>query len=289
MRPARSAALSWYQLKRDLDAEKSEATKDKQSEDMRSRNTEVAHPAVKRIRKTVGRGMVNLCADLIVHLSIQISVDITDTFFRAFQHRQRVDRCCGLFDEDSGTASVHNQTTAQLRDLVHNLSLEQLKYQELLNSFKSAFNQRMESLELSIAYAHNSQRSLISAQQRYYLQLIKSRDRDLDVLSSELTSTRLLQLDEVRNSLFDVNSSLASLSSQLAEVFAHIRRKTAQNVQLSILDVILSDQCNQSCAYSLTKLSDAIFGLKEHIKHLVSVVAFLGVLAACGLSNRVRV
>ncbi|KZV17126.1 hypothetical protein F511_22244 [Dorcoceras hygrometricum] len=75
---------------------------------MRSRTTEVAHPAVKRRRTTVGRGVVNQCTDLIVHPSVQISLDIMDTFFRAFDHGQRVDRCCGLLDKDSGTASVHN-------------------------------------------------------------------------------------------------------------------------------------------------------------------------------------
>ncbi|KZV50032.1 hypothetical protein F511_12906 [Dorcoceras hygrometricum] len=168
---------------------------DKQSEDKRSRTTEVALPEAKCRRTTVDRGTVNQCTDLIVHPSIQISVDISDTFFKAFQHGQRVDRCCGFFEDDSG----QNQTAAELRDLVHNLSLEQLKSKELFNSFKT----------------HS---------RRQYLQLIKDRDRDLAELSSELTSTRLSQLDAVRNSWSDVNSSFASLSSHLAEVVAHLKR-----------------------------------------------------------------
>ncbi|KZV42369.1 hypothetical protein F511_17858 [Dorcoceras hygrometricum] len=40
----------------------------------------------------------------------------------------------------------------------------------------------------------------------------------------ELTSTRLLLLDEVQKSSSEVNSSLTSLSSQLAEIEAHVKR-----------------------------------------------------------------
>ncbi|KZV24916.1 hypothetical protein F511_28299 [Dorcoceras hygrometricum] len=166
---------------------------DKQSKDMRSKNTEFAYPEAKRTRTSDGREAVNQCMDLIVHPSVQISLDITDTFFKSFQHGQRVDR------------------------------LEQLKSKEMFNSFKSTFNQCMVSLELSIADAHKAQLWLIIAKRRQYLQLIKDRDRDQDDLSYGLTSKRLLQLDAVHNYSSERNSSLASLSSQLAEVVAHLK------------------------------------------------------------------
>ncbi|KZV28761.1 hypothetical protein F511_29239 [Dorcoceras hygrometricum] len=57
-----------------------------------------------------------------------------------------------------------------------------------------------------------------------YLELIKYLDIDQADLSSELTSTRLSQLDTVRNSLSALHSSLASISSQLAEIVPHIKR-----------------------------------------------------------------
>ncbi|KZV44735.1 hypothetical protein F511_37951 [Dorcoceras hygrometricum] len=72
--------------------------------------------------------------------------------------------------------TLPHQKAAQIRDLVHNLTLEQLTSQKLLTSFKSEFDQ---------------------------------------VLSLVLNTYK---------SSFEVNSSLATLNSQLVEVFAHLKR-----------------------------------------------------------------
>ncbi|KZV33577.1 hypothetical protein F511_37188 [Dorcoceras hygrometricum] len=102
----------------------------KQSEDMRSKPTEVSYPESKRRRTTFERGTVNQCMDLIVHPSVQISVDISDIFFKAFQHGQRVDRkdytyvsdmvllgviaACGISDRVAAGAVVNKSSSGIL-------------------------------------------------------------------------------------------------------------------------------------------------------------------------------
>ncbi|KZV27107.1 hypothetical protein F511_36827 [Dorcoceras hygrometricum] len=99
--------------------------------------------------------------------------------------------------EDSTTAPVFNQTFSQLKDLVHNLSLELLQSKELLTSFKSMFDQRMKSINLSVEYLRDSHLTLINKQQRQYLDFLRRSERVQADLYSELALTRQFLLDEI--------------------------------------------------------------------------------------------
>ncbi|KZV36930.1 hypothetical protein F511_16625 [Dorcoceras hygrometricum] len=82
----------------------------------------------------------------------------------------------------------------------------------------------MKSLELSVEDTRKSHHTLINKQQRQYLDLIRRVEKAKDDLSLEITSSRQLLLDEVRNSSSEINSSLVAFGSQLAEMIAHITR-----------------------------------------------------------------
>ncbi|KZV45532.1 hypothetical protein F511_37086 [Dorcoceras hygrometricum] len=87
--------------------------------------------------------------------------------------------------------SARGRTAAQLRDLVSSINLEKLQSQELLSSFKSDF-----------------------------IEIMTRGDKLIVDLSSEITANRLM----LQKQSAKINSSLASLSPQLAEVVAHLKR-----------------------------------------------------------------
>ncbi|KZV43238.1 hypothetical protein F511_39046 [Dorcoceras hygrometricum] len=91
------------------------------------------------------------------------------------------------------------ETAAQFRDLVNNLSLEQLHSQELLKSFKSNFDQRMKSLEIVVEDLRESHVTMINKQWKQHLDLLRRGDKVKAELSSEITSTRLLLLKRHKN------------------------------------------------------------------------------------------
>ncbi|KZV48598.1 hypothetical protein F511_27917 [Dorcoceras hygrometricum] len=206
------------------DAEKATATKDKRLEDMRSRYEDVVHPAVKRKRKIVGRAASSVkafrivhaamhqCTDLVVYYSVQTTV----IYMKMLRPRRQIAFLV--------SAPVFAQTAAQLWHLVSNISLEQLNSQELLTSFKTNFNERMQSLDLSVKDLCVSHILMVNKWCRQDLDLLTRGDKVKADLSLELTSTRLLKIDAVRTSSSEVNSSLSSLSSQLAEIVAHLKR-----------------------------------------------------------------
>ncbi|KZV23263.1 hypothetical protein F511_17772 [Dorcoceras hygrometricum] len=179
----------------------SSSNKTKQLEDMRHRATDVAHPTVKSKRMTIGRTPSSAKEFRIVPAAVNRS------------HSCRLSRI----------ALVCNQTTAQLKDSVYNLHLEHLTSQELSTSFRSEFDQKIKSLELSVEDLCESNITMVNNQWRQHLYLLKKGDKVKTGLSSELTSTRLMLLDEVQKSSSEINSSLASLSSQLAEVVALLK------------------------------------------------------------------
>ncbi|KZV24520.1 hypothetical protein F511_17928 [Dorcoceras hygrometricum] len=113
---------------------------------------------------------------------------------------------------------------AQHRALASNLSVGKLQSQEILTSFKSDFNERMTSLEQNVKYLQTSHDDLVNRQWRQHLDLLRWGNKLKADLSSEITSSRLMLQEEAQKTSSEVNSSLASLSSQLAEVFAHLKR-----------------------------------------------------------------
>ncbi|KZV35795.1 hypothetical protein F511_33231 [Dorcoceras hygrometricum] len=172
---------------------------------------------------------VTQCIDLVVHPAIQITEAIPDTVFKYFQHGQHAKHFCGFFEEgahseyfrsssacepvevvyeefnpaqtdrsfiDSRSALLFSQTAVQLRDLVSNITLEQLHSQELLISFKTDFNERMKSLELSVEDIRTSHVTLVNKKWIQHLDLLKRGDKLKADLSSEITSTRLMLHEE---------------------------------------------------------------------------------------------
>ncbi|KZV54941.1 acetyl-CoA carboxylase [Dorcoceras hygrometricum] len=275
----------------------------------------------------------------------QHKLTIPDAVFRAFQHGQRDDQFCELFEEGTHEESFHSlsacepvemvyeeihpaqtdrifsdshsvsslaQTAAQLRDLVSNISLELLHSQELRTSFKIDFNERMKSLELSAEDLRTSHVELVNKHWRQHLDLLRRGHKLKDDLSSEITSARLMLHEEAQKQSTDVNLSLASLSSQLAEVVAHLKKaddvKKGEGGSSSCRkgESSSGDRHRDSGGKRRSELPDAISGPNGIIPEIsgmnngklftdgktycasVSVVEVLGVIAACGLLDRVR-
>ncbi|KZV31927.1 hypothetical protein F511_42023 [Dorcoceras hygrometricum] len=125
---------------------------------------------------------------------------------------------------ESPRALSFSQKATQLKDLVHDLSLAELQSQELLAAFKSEFDQRMASLEHSFQNLCESHFEQIRKHQSQFLDSLRQGDRTKAELTSEITLTRKMLLDEVQKSTSETNSSLTSFGSQLAEI-VHIVQK----------------------------------------------------------------
>ncbi|KZV57219.1 Glyoxalase 2-4 [Dorcoceras hygrometricum] len=113
-----------------------------------------------------------------------------------------------------------NYGAARLRDFMSSIHSVKLQSQELISSSKSDCNKRMTSLEVSVEDLRQSHMSLVNKQWRKHLYFLRRGDKLKADLSLEITATRML----LQNQSAEVNSSLASLSSQLAEVVAHLKR-----------------------------------------------------------------
>ncbi|KZV27047.1 protein phosphatase 2C 70 [Dorcoceras hygrometricum] len=132
-----------------------------------------------------------------------------------------------LFSEAIGMGSVLinfvdllRKTSAQLQHLVSSINSEKLLPQKLLSSLKFDFKERMTSLELSVKYMRQSHMELVNKQWRQHFDLLRRGDKLRADLSLEITANRLMQQKQSGA----INSSLAYLRSQLAEVVAHLKR-----------------------------------------------------------------
>ncbi|KZV31955.1 ATP binding protein [Dorcoceras hygrometricum] len=104
------------------------------------------------------------------------------------------------------------------------ISSEKLKSQELLTSFKSDFNERTKSPELSVEDLRTSHMALVYKQWRQQLDFLRRGDKLKDDLSSEIITTVMILHEEEHKQSSEVNLSLANLNSQLVEVLVHLKR-----------------------------------------------------------------
>ncbi|KZV54443.1 hypothetical protein F511_09758 [Dorcoceras hygrometricum] len=100
--------------------------------------------------------------------------------------------------DDPHRVSAFARIAAQLRDLVSSISSEKLQSQELLSSFKSDFNERMKSLELSVEDLRTSHMALVNKQWRQHLDLLRRGDKLKADLSSEITAIRMMLHEEAQ-------------------------------------------------------------------------------------------
>ncbi|KZV50249.1 putative acyl-activating enzyme 5, peroxisomal [Dorcoceras hygrometricum] len=82
----------------------------------------------------------------------------------------------------------------------------------------------MKSLELSVQDLRDSHPAQVNKQPRQFLDLLRRGDRTKFELTSEITSAKQVLLDEVHRSSSEINSSLASFGSQLANIVTHIMK-----------------------------------------------------------------
>ncbi|KZV23564.1 hypothetical protein F511_05118 [Dorcoceras hygrometricum] len=180
--------------------EKVGATKVKRFEELCTKADAFVQPAVKSKCTTIGKAVVRPT------VPIQMM-------------RPPKRKLILLEDSDSDDPKPMSKS-ARLRDFMSSIHSVKLQSQELISSSKSDCNKRMTSLEVSVEDLRQSHMSLVNKQWRKHLYFLRRGDKLKADLSLEITATRML----LQNQSAEVNSSLASLSSQLAEVVAHLKR-----------------------------------------------------------------